>query len=133
MGAFGGDGDAVHADVELSFGDGLDHGFPGGDLPVDDAVEAAADFVDGVVFPADGFAAGGVDEVEGDVVVAGYGDQLGAAHVGQLVVDDVGRSCRGPGIRGRLRVPRCLRRRRDAGAEGQDQQQQECNGSVGCD
>ena len=123
LGAFGSDGDAVHADVELFVGDGLDHGFPGGDLPVDDAVEAAADFVDGVVFPADGLAAGGVDEVEGDVVVAGNGDKLGAVHVRQLVVDDVCHSSCGAVTCLRAATGRLLRRRGgNAGAQRQRQQ-----------
>ena len=87
FGPFSRDRDAVHADVELSFGDGLDHRFPRGDLPVDDTVEAAADLVDRVIFPADGLAARRIDEVERYVVVARYCHYLRAAHVGQAVVD----------------------------------------------
>jgi len=85
--AFSRDRDAIHAYVELSFGNGLNHRFPRGDLPVDNTVEAAADLVDRVIFPADRLPAARVDEVEGDVVVACNSNYFRTAHVGQAVVD----------------------------------------------
>ncbi len=106
---FLGDGDAVHADVELTGVDGGDHGVPRGVVPLHHAVEPGADFRHCVVLPAHRLARRRVDELQRRVVVRHRRTYHPPSQIGQSV-DDVGarRSRRSSGNVSACFFPACF-------------------------
>ncbi len=122
LGPLLGDGDAVHAHVELTLGHRRNHRLPRAVLEIDRAVQTPADLVHGVVFPAHRFPRARINELEGRVVVRHRRYDCLPGQVRQ-VIDYLGRAgCGGRGC-GSARF-RGGRHRRGTGGQQNEQRDQ---------